>query len=61
LGSPPYDALWGLSHVLLTASGAFRIVDLYGIFARGRVDVTSVNFSRKVDHLPEEAESGGLV
>lgn len=63
LGSLPYDALWGLSHVLLSASGAFRIIHLYGIFARGRVDVTSVNFSREVDpeDLPEEAESGGLV
>jgi hypothetical protein len=44
----------------LSASGALRIIQLYGIFARGRVDVTSVHFLRDIDpeELPEQAESG---
>jgi hypothetical protein len=50
LGSLPYDALWGLLHAL--SSGALRIVHLYGILERGRVEIRSVNFARDVD--PED-------
>ena len=44
LGSLPYDALWGLLHVL--SSDALRIVHLYGSLKRGRAEIKSVNFAR---------------
>ena len=50
LGSLPYDALWGLLHVL--SSDALRIVHLYGSLERGRAEIKSVIFARDAD--PED-------